>query len=248
MHLAAVVRGPAGVVHRARNLVADRDLLQILRGRGVDLDAQVPDEAAALQQASLGVFALDHGAHDRLSGDGMDQITGRQFGDVHLEHPGIGIVDVDLHLLVVDGLLRIRGDVDRRDRAVGLEHLEPDDFHLRVRELELEAQEPVVVFADLREHLHKRFILGLGGSVGPIRADKSLVDDHFVAAGLAGRRDPGCRRLYLCNIQARPAGALIGCGSVGADDADERQNEHDYAETNPHRGRGIHRGRTSSAR
>ena len=105
VHMAAVVGGAAGGRHRAGNLIADRDLLEVLRRRRRDLDAQVADEAPAFEQAALGVFPVDDRAHDRLPRDGVDQVARGKLRDVHLENARVGVIDVDLHLLVVDRLL-----------------------------------------------------------------------------------------------------------------------------------------------
>src|ERR1022692_81366 len=80
-----------------------------------------PDVAAALHHEVLRVFAGDERPRYRGAHDGVDHVADLDLRDVDPQHLAVRVVDVHLHLAVVDALLGVRGHVDRLDPAVRLD-------------------------------------------------------------------------------------------------------------------------------
>ena len=144
---AAIGVGRCCVFDRAGNLIAQGDALQRPFPRGMDFVRDVPDITGAFKDIFVGEFARNNGALNGLAGDGMDDIANFHLGNVHPQEPVVGVIDIHLHLAVIDRLLGIGGHVHRGQFAVGMDDLQLDHFFLGVGQNETQRNGAVVALA-----------------------------------------------------------------------------------------------------
>ena len=125
-------------------------------------------------------------------------------GNVHLQNAAVRVVDVHLHLAVVDGLLRIGRHVHRDDRAVRLDHLQLDDLLRGVRQHEGKAESAVVALALFGEDLDEPLVLAFAGAVGVIDAHQSFLHGGLIAVRVFGEGDISRRRQGFLQVHEGP--------------------------------------------
>ena len=186
-----VLAGVGRVFHRAGHRISQSDAFERALCRRVNLVRNVADVAAAFKHAFLRELTWNDRPLGGLARDRMDDIADFQCRNINAQHLHVRVVDIHLHLALVDGLLGIGGHINRHGFAVWLDNFQPGNFHRGIGKHETQREGSIVAFALLGQDLGESVILSFAGAVRPIHPDHLPLDGGFVAVRIFGQRDLG---------------------------------------------------------